>query len=188
MFVFISLASQPKCLPPIKCGVSGWFAQTAQISSDVYLHARCCEIVTLWAEVLEKLWNINLPNVIVISRLQLCGLLKMGRPLCWHKTWCWLEVLHKWHSKDDLTVLIVISQMFVCRSLSQRAVFSNPWNCTPGLQQDGMIVAGILLRNRSHGVGYSSFARSFSIIVFLLKNVSLAASLALPAAGKALLA
>lgn len=143
MFVFIPLAWQPKWLPPIKCGVSGWrFAQTAQISSDVYLHAHCCEIAALWAEVLEKLWNINLPNVIVVSRAQLCGLLKMGRPLWWGKTRCWLEVLHKWHSKDELTVLTGISQMFVCCSLSQRAVFSNPWNSTPGLQQDGVIVAG----------------------------------------------
>lgn len=140
---------------------------------------------------LEKLWNIILPNVIVISRSQLCGLLKMGRPLYWGKTRCWLEVLHKWHSKDELRVLMVISQIFVCWSLSQRAAFSNPWNSTPGLQQDGVIVAFFfffLFSETEAVLAYSSFARSFSIIVFPLKHASLAASLALPAAGEALLA
>lgn len=38
----------------------------------------------------------------------------------------------------------VISHMFVCCSLSQRAAFGNPWNSTPGLQQDGVIVTGVL--------------------------------------------
>lgn len=65
-----------------------WFAHPAHIGSGVYLHAPCCEIVPLWTEVLEKLWNINLPNNIVISRLRPCGLLKTGRPLGWGKTWC----------------------------------------------------------------------------------------------------
>ena len=149
MFVFISLAREPKWLPPAKWDVSGWrFAQPAQIGSNVYLHACCYEIVTLWTEVLEKLWDINLPNIIVISRPRPCGLLKMGRPLCWGKTWCRLEVLHKWHSKDELTFPITISQMFVCYSLSQRTVFGNPWTSTPGLQQDGVIVARLFLEKR----------------------------------------
>lgn len=142
VFVFISLARQPKWLPPTKCGVSGWrFAQPAQFGSDVYLHAHYCEIVMLWTEVLKKLWDINLPSAIVISRPWPCGLLKMGRPLCWGKTWCRLEVLHKWHCKDELTFPITISQTFVCCSLSQRTVFGNPWTSTPGLPQDGVIAA-----------------------------------------------
>lgn len=86
---------------------------------------------------------------------------------------------------------MVISQIFVCCSLSQRAAFSNPWNSTPGLQQDGVIVAFFfffLFSETEAVLAYSSFARSFSIIVFPLKHASLAASLALPAAGEALLA
>lgn len=121
---------------------------SAQIGSDVYLCACCCEIVMLWTEVLEKLWDVNLPNTIVISRPRPCGLLKTGRPLCWGKTWCTLEVLHKWHSKDELTFPITISQMFVCCSLSQRAVFGNPQTSTPGLQQDGVIVARLFFEKR----------------------------------------
>lgn len=76
-----------KCLPPTKRGGSGWrFAQPAQIGSDVYLHACCYEIVTLWTEVLEKGGDVNLPNTVVISRPQPCGQLKTGRPLRWSKT------------------------------------------------------------------------------------------------------
>lgn len=150
MFVFIPLARQLKWLPRAKCGVSGWrFAQPAQISSDVYLHACCCEIVMLWTEVLEKLWDINLPNVIVLSSPWPCDLPKTGRPRYWDKTWCRLEVLHKGHNKDELTFPMTVSQMFACCSLSQRAMFGNPWTSTTGLQHDGVMVAMFFLRNGS---------------------------------------
>lgn len=179
MYVFISSAREPKWLPPWKCDVSGWrFAQPARISSDVYLHdARCCEIVMLWTEVLEKLWDIDLPNTIVINRPQPCGLLKMGRPLCRGKIWCRPEVLHKWHREDELTFPITISQMFVCSSLSQRVVFSNPWASTPGLQRDGVIVARLILEKWKLWCKILLLPRSFSRIAFPLRNASLAAPL-----------
>lgn len=120
---------------------------------------------------MEVLWAINLPNNTVISRLWPCGLHKMGRSLCWGKAWCRLEVLHKWHSKDELTFPTAISQMFVCWSLSQRTVFGNPWTSTPGLPQDSVIVARLFYgRDGISNVGYSPLSRCFCRVIFSLRR------------------